>query len=188
MCLSCFNFSFSTHDHTSATCQICFTYPTYTIYIPTCREIRRFNKVHQLFYSNLRIIDICVTCLNYFHKVVRGHISSHSYCNTRCSIHKKIWDTRRHYFGFYQRIIKVRLKINGFLVQVIHHCFTQLIKTCFCITHSSRAITIHRTKVTLSIYQGITHCPFLSHTHHCKINRRISMRVILTQYLTHDSG
>ena len=187
MCLSAFNFSFRTHNYTSATCQICFAYPTHTIYISASREIRCFDKFHQFLYRNFRIINICITCFNHFRKIMRRHIGSHTNSNTGCSVHQKVRDTRRHHLRFHQCIIKVRFKINGFLIQVIHHCFTQLIETSFCITHSSRAITIHRTKVSLSIYQRITHCPFLRHTYHCKINRRIPMRMILTKYLTHDS-
>ena len=188
MCLSAFDFGFRTHNYTSSSSQICLAYTTHTIYKPTSRKIWCFDKFHQFLYCNFRIINICFTCFNYFRKIMRRHIGSHTYSDTGCSVHQKIWDACRHNFRFYQRIIKVRLKIDGFLIQVIHHCFTQLIKTSFCITHSSRAITVYRTKVPLSIYQRITHCPFLSHTHHCKINRRISMRMVLTEYLTHDSG
>ena len=87
MRLSGFYFSFCTHNYTSTTCQICFTNTAYTIYISACRKVWSFNKFHQLFYRNFRIIDICITSIDYFRKIMRRHVGSHTYSNTGCTIY-----------------------------------------------------------------------------------------------------
>ena len=127
MCLSGFNFRFCTHYYTSTTCQISFTYSADTIYITTCREIRSFDISHQFLYCDFLIINICFTSINYFRKIMRRHISCHTYRNTGSTINQKIRNTGRHHLRLCQRIIKVRFEVYSFLIQVIHHRFTQLV-------------------------------------------------------------
>ena len=64
---------------------------------------------------------------------------------------------------------------------------THLGEAALCITHGSRRVTVNRTEVTLSVNQGITHVPLLSHTHQSAINRRVAVRVILTEHLTNNT-
>ena len=49
-------------------------------------------------------------------------------------------------------------------------------------------ITIGRTKVTLTLYEGITHFPWLSQVYHCIVNRRIAVWVVFTHYFTDDTS
>ena len=118
----------------------------------SCRKVRCFDIVHQLFYGNLGIIKICITSIDNLGQVVRWHIRSHTYSNTGSAIYQKIRDTCRHYSWFHQRIVEVRFEVNGFFIKILHHSFAELVQSGLCITHSCGTVTIHRTKVTLAIY------------------------------------
>ena len=153
--------------------------------------------LHQLCHSNwlhLRILHacygilyICHTTINHFAQIMRWHICGHTYRNTTRTIHQQVRETTWQHDWLAQRVIKVQLHIYGILLDIAKHLLRQLRETCLCITHSSCTITVHRTKVTLSIYQHITHIPWLCHTHQCTIDTTIAVRVILTHYLTHDT-
>ncbi|EJX10167.1 hypothetical protein EVA_01723 [gut metagenome] len=59
----------------------------------------------------------------------------------------------------------------------MHHGFAFYSEASFCVTHGGSRVTVHRTKVTLSVDQGITHIPRLCHTHQCAINGAVAMGV-----------
>src|SRR6185436_15526771 len=61
-------------------------------------------------------------------------------------------------------------------------------QTYFRISHGSRTITILATKITLTIYQQVTHAPILGHTHHGIINRFVAVWVIFTKHLSYDTS
>ena len=152
MCLSCFDFGFSTHYNATTSCQIGFTNAAYAIYISACREVGCFNVVHEFFYRDFRIINVSIAGIDNLRQVVWRHVCSHTYSNTGSTVNEKIWDTCRHYSRFIQCVIEISIKVDSFLVKVFHHGFSQLVQSCFCITHGSRAVTVNGTEVSLTIY------------------------------------
>ena len=180
MCRMCFDFSFCTHDNSATTCFVGFAYTADTIYITTSREIRCLDVLHQTICINIIVINVCNAGIDYFRQVMSRHVGSHTYGNTRCTVYQQIRDACRHNGRFLQCIVKVRGKVNCFLIQISHQVFTHLLQTRFGITHSRCTVTVNRTEVTLTVYKRISHSPILSHTNQCTIYRRVSMRVVLT--------
>ena len=66
--------------------------------------------------------------------------------------------------------------------------FAHLRESALGITHGSRRVAVYRTEVTLTVYKHVSHVPALTHTHQCTVDRRVAVRVILTQHLTYDAG
>ena len=58
----------------------------------------------------------------------------------------------------------------------------------FSISHGSRRITIHRSKVSLPIHQHITQRKRLGHTYYSIINSCITMWVVFTYNIPHHTG
>ena len=123
-----------------------------------------------------------------------GINAAKNYQNDNDSIYRLFYDTikggdyrARDHGRFLQGVVEVVGKIHGFLVKVRHQVLSHLLEACFGITHGRSAITVDGAEVTLAIYQRVTHCPILSHTHQRTIYGGISMRVIFTQHLTYDS-
>ena len=188
MIIIALDFSLSTHYHTSTTGFISLTNTLYTIYISTSREIRSFNILHQTIEIYIRIINISTATINDLTEIMSRNISSHTNGNTISTIYQQIRNFSRHHTWFLQCIIEVIRHVYSILIKVIHDMLTHLAQTTLGITHSSRRVTIHRTKVTLAINQKITHIPVLAHTNEGAINRRVTMWVILTKNLTYYTG
>ena len=67
--------------------------------------------------------------------------------------------------------IEVKTPIDSLLVDIGHNLVGDLLHTSLGVTHSRWRVTVHRTEVTLTLYEWITHSPRLRQTHHCIINR-----------------
>ena len=119
---------------------------------------------------------------------MRRHICCHTHCNTRSTVHQQVGETRRHYCRFGYSVVEVHREIHCILVDVAHHFLAHLCEASLGVTHSSSAVAVYRTKVTLSVNQLVAHCPTLGHTHHCIVNRRVAMRVELTKHVTHNTS
>ncbi len=65
---------------------------------------------------------------------------------------------------------------------------SDLFHTDFGVTHGSSAITIKGTKVTLTIHQRIPHIEGLRHPDNRVVSGRITVRMILTDHITHNSS
>ena len=163
-----------TNNNTSATGFISIFNALITVNRTASREIRSFHMFHQILYGNFRnesimhaclnIIDIRATTINNLRKVVCRHICCHTNGNTACTIYQQVRETARQNNRLFERVVEVILHINGILVDIAEHFLGQFAQTSLSITHSSCAIAIDRTEVTLTINQAITHCPRLSHT------------------------
>ena len=186
--LNLFKSCLGTHHYTTSTCMKSFLYAIIPVNNTTCWKIRSFYMSYQLINFNVIIIDIRNRAVNYFCKIMRRHIGSHTYRYTRCAINQKARHPSRKYGRFFQRIIKIQLIIHCLLFYIYKHIICYLTHTGFRITHRCRTITIYRPKVTLTVYKHITKAPFLSHTNHCIIYRSITMWVILTKYLPDNTG
>ena len=169
-----------TNHHASATGLISVFDALIAVDSTACREIRSFHVLHQLLYSNILnrrivhtrfyIINVRATTVNHLAQVMRWHVRCHTNCNTAGSVHQQVRETARQNGRLFQRVVEVILHIYGVLLDIAKHLFCQLRQTSLGITHSSCAITIDRTEVTLTIYEAITHCPRLCHTNQGTVN------------------
>ena len=187
MTFTAFYFGSSTNHDSTLTCLVSILHSLNTINSSTCREVWSRNILHQAISIDIRIIDISTATVNHLAQVVGRDICSHTYSNTITAIHKEIRNLCWHDGRFLKSIIKVVHHVNGLLIEVVHDVFTHLGKTALCITHSSRRVAIHRTEVTLSVDESISHIPFLTHTNQGAIYRRVTMWVVLTEHLTYNT-
>ena len=118
---------------------------------------------------------------------MRSHVGCHTYRDTRTAINEQVRETARQYSRLTQTIVEVRHHINGIFLDVAKHLFCQLRQACLGITHSRCAITIDVTKVTLAIYQAITHVPRLSQTHQSAVDTAVTVRVVFTHNVSDDT-
>ena len=115
------------------------------------------------------------------------NICRHTYSDTCGSVYQKIRVSGRKYHRFLFCLIKVWLKINGVLVDICQHFHGNLTQTCFCVTHGSCAVTVHRTKVSVTIHQWITCGPVLCHVYQGTIDGTVSMWMIFTHCITDNT-
>ena len=118
---------------------------------------------------------------------MRRHVGRHTYGDTACAVHQQVREAARQHSRLEQRVVEVRHHIDGVFLDITQHLLGELRQTRLGITHSGSAVTVHRTEVTLTVYEAVTHRPGLRHTHERTVDRTVTVRVILTHYLTDDT-
>ena len=112
----------------------------------------------------------------------------HTDCNTFRTVDQKIRHLDRKYDRLLLRLIEVRHKINDILVQIRQIRFLcHLLQTRLGISHRSGSVTFNRSKITVSVNERQSLLEVLCHNDQSIINRRISMRMILTHRITYDT-
>ena len=186
--VAAFDFRLGTHHDASASSLVSLLHTRQTIDISTRREVRSLDILHQSVYVDVRIVDICTASVNHLTQVVCRNIGGHTHGNTVTAVHQEVRYLCRHHRRLHKGVVKVRLHVYSVLLQVVHNVLTHLRESTLRITHGSRRVAVHRAEVTLTVYEHVSHIPVLTHTHQCTVNRRVAMRVILTQHLTYYAG
>ena len=154
----------------------------------TAWEIRGFDMLHQFINGNFPVINICNTTINYLRKVMWQHVRGHTYSNTAASIYEEMGNAGWKHGWFFQRVVKIKLKINCVLVNVIHHVTRHTLESGFCITHGSRTFTVRRAEVSLLVDCWITSIPLLPHSYQGIVNSCITVWMVFTEYFTYNPG
>ena len=116
-----------------------------------------------------------------------GNICRHSHCNSGSSVYQKIGISGGKYRGLFLRLVKVRHKFNGVLIDIRQHFHRNFAKSCLCVPHGCGTVTVYRTKISMAVYQWITGGPFLCHINQCTINRTVTVGMIFTHGITYDT-
>ena len=183
--LTTLDLSLGTHHDTAATCLIGITNTLQTIDIGTCGEVGARDILHQTVGVDVGVVDIGTAAVNHLTEVMGRHVGSHTDGNTVTTVHQQIGNLGRHDGGLLQGVIEVRRHVDRLFLEVVHDMLTHLRETALGISHGSGRVTVHRTEVTLTVDERITHVPVLGHTDEGTIDGTVAVGVILTKYLTY---
>ena len=154
----------------------------------TCRKIWTRQDFHNIPSRCFWIIHNQLNRINRLTKIMRWDIGRHPNRNPCRSIYKQVREaSRKNHRLSLAGIIVVNI-INSIFVNITKHLQRNLAHTCFCITLSSSSVSVHRTEVSMAVYQHVTIAPPLCHPHHCFINRGVTMRVIFTHDIPCDTS
>ena len=174
--------------HAAAACGICVTHAVVSVNDAATREIGGFNILHQLLNGDIAVFDIGDTAVKHFTQIVRGHVCGHTHRNTIRSIHQQVGHPGGQHSGLFSLVGVGWHHVHCILFNISHHLVGNLLHAALGVTHGSRAVAINATKVSLTVNHRVSHIPGLGHTDHGKIDRRVAVRVILTQDFTHHGG
>ena len=183
-----FDFSARTKNNRTLPCFICPVNTRLAHNQCSCRKIWSRQYFHDIASRCLRIIHDKLNCINRLTKIMRWNICRHPNCNPCRTVYKQVRETSRKNYRFSLAGIIVVNIINSVFINITKHLQSNLAHTCFCITLSSSSVSVHRTEVPMAIYEHIAIAPPLSHPHHRFINRRVTMRVILTHDIPRDTS
>ena len=116
------------------------------------------------------------------------NIGCHTNGNTGGTVYQQVWEMRWQNGRLHQTVIVVWLKIYGFFFNVGEQYLGELAHSCFCITISSRRVTVYGTEVTVTVHQRIPHGEILCQTNKGVIHRGITVGVIPSQHGTYRIG
>ena len=148
------------------------------------REVRAGDMLHQFVNRNFRVIDQSNDAVNDLTQVMRRNVGSHADRNTVGAVYQKMRKPGRQYHRLFSALVKVWHKVYGIFFNIGQHMHGQLGHLCLGITVGSRAVTVNRTKVTVTVHSRITHREILRHTNQCVIDRRVAVRMVSTQHIT----
>src|SRR5690606_41881775 len=84
--------------------------------------------------------------------------------------------------------LKVGLEVYGILIDIYEQFLSDSFQSRFSISHRCSSVTVDRSEVSLTVYEWISQRPVLSHTDHCLIDSRVTVRVIFSQHFPDDPG
>ena len=157
-----------------------------TQHITTRGEVRALDVGTQSFAGDEGIVDVGADAVHHFAQVVRGHVGGHTHGNTRAAVHQQVRESGGEHHRFREAVVVVRLEIHRILVQVVHEGHTQVAQLGFGVSHGGGRVTFRRTEVTLPLHQHIAHVPGLSHGHQRAVGGLVTVRVVVTDGVTHD--
>ena len=152
------------------------------------RKIGAGYVLHQLIDRQVRVSNQRQTAADHLGEVVRRNIGGHTHRDARGTVDQQIGDPGRHNGGNAFGAIIVIDKIDSFLVEIRQNGVRDLAHADFGVTHGRRGIAIHRTEVALAVHQHIAQGEWLGHPHDGVVDRRIAVRVVLTDHIPHHAG
>ena len=119
---------------------------------------------------------------------MRRNIGRHTHGNASRAIDQQVGQACRQCQGFLFGAVIVGAEIDGFLVDVSQHFVGNLGQANFGVSHGRCAVAVHRSEVTLAVHQHVAQREVLGHAHDGVVYRAVAVWVVLTNYVTHDTG
>ena len=185
---SCFNFGTWTKDNRTLTSLISTVNTRFPHDQASSWKVRSRKNFHQFTCCNFRIIHHQFDSINRFSQIVWWNVSRHTNSNPCRTIDKKVGNTWRKNDWLTFWSIIVILEIYGILVKITKHFQGDFRHTRLSITLSGSPISVHRTKVPVTINQHVTVAPPLCHTNHGFIDRWVPVWVIFTHDIPGNTG
>ena len=119
---------------------------------------------------------------------MRRDICCHSDRDTGSPVYKKVREPGRKYGRLLLCLIKVWNKVNGIFVNIRQHFYRDLTESRLRISHGSSTIAVDGSKVSVAVYEHITHRPSLGHIYQSTVDGTVSVRMIFTHGIADDTG
>ena len=150
-------------------------------------EVRTGHDLHKLVDGGVGIVDQVAGGLDRLGEVMRGDIGGHADGDALTTVDQQVGKARGQRHGLGERLVVVGLPVDGILLQVAQQLHGRLCQAALGITHGRRAVSIHRTEVSMSVNQRITGGPVLCHINQGSIDRTVTVRMIFTHGITNDT-
>ena len=119
------------------------------------REVRPFDKGHQLFqadlFARLPAVDDVDDRISNFAEIMRRNVGGHPDGDAAGAVDQEIGQHGRQHLGFFQAVVKVRVPVHRIHFDVLEHRIGNPRQAGFGIPHGRRTIAIDRTEVALAI-------------------------------------
>ena len=148
------------------------------------REVRALDPFHArregLLLAGIRVVQAPVDRLGDLAQVVRRHLGGHTDGDTARAVDQQVRDTRGQDDRLGRLAVVVRLEIDGVLVDVPDHLHGQRGHLALGVAHGRGAVVAPRAEVPLPVDHRVPHGPRLGETHEGVVDRRVTVRVVVT--------
>src|SRR5690606_27650346 len=143
---------------------------------------------HQLINGDVFVVDQGQATAHHFGQVVGRNIGGHTHGDTRGTVDQQVGNTGGQDGGNALGAVVVVDIVDGFLVQVSQQVVSHPGHADFGVTHGGGAVAVDGAKVALTVHQHIAQRKGLRHTHYGVVHRRVAVRVVFTDNVTHHAG
>ncbi len=150
------------------------------------RKVRAFDDFIELFDLDLGIIDLGANAVDDLAKIVRGQIRGHADGDSDSAIDEEIRECRGQDSGLGLCLVVIRLEIHRVLVEVLHHHRAEMGHARLGVTHRRGRVALDGAEIPLPIHEHLAHAPRLRHVNQCRINRAVTVRMVVTHRFTDD--
>ena len=176
------------HDHATAAGLIGILDAFHSVDDSAGGEVGRLDVLHEPLHRNVGVVDHGDATVHHLSEVVRRHVGGHADRDTGGSIDEQVGNLGREHRGLLQAVVKVVGEVNGLLVEVGEHFLGDLPETGLGVSHGGGVVPVDGTEVSLTIHHRIAHGPVLSKADHGVVHGAVSVRMVLTEHLPHDTG
>ena len=119
---------------------------------------------------------------------MRRNTRRHADGDTLGAVDEQVRNPHRKYLRLLLRLIKIRTKIHHILIQIRQiHILGKLLQLRLRVTHGGGAVSLDGTKVSVAVHQRHPLLKLLLHDHQRFIDGAVSVGMIFTHGITHDS-
>ena len=104
------------------------------------------------------------------------------------SVDEQVWIRRREDRGLVRGLVEVRPVIDGVLVEVGHHRFSQRFQPRFRVPIGGGRVAVDRAEVPLAVDQGVAHVEVLGKADKRVVRGRVTVRVVVADDLADNLG
>ena len=151
-------------------------------------KIRTGDQFHQARDVDIRAINEGQTAVDHLVEIMGRHIGGQAHGDASRTVDEQIGNLGGKDAGFMLRLVVVGDEVDGLFIQVRQQFVGDARHAHLGVTHRRRRITVHRTEVALPVHQHVAQRERLGHAHNGVINRGITMGMVLTHDVTHDTG
>ena len=119
---------------------------------------------------------------------MRRDVGRHTNRDTNRSVDQKVWEARRQNGWLLGAAVVVVLEINGVFVDIANHLHRQGRHAALGVTRGSGRVISWGTEVTLARNQWVAKVPVLDEAYQSVIDRAVTVWVVLTHNISHDTG
>src|SRR5207253_1810653 len=174
------------HFHTAATSLEILFDSRHAADRTTGWKIRALHVLHQLVERDVWIVDLRADSVDHLAQIVRRDIGGHADGDPGSAVNEQIRKRSWKNCRLGARLVVIRDKIDRVLLHVGHERSAEMRHACFGITHGSRRIAFHRSKIALPIDQPLAHRPGLRHVDESGVNHCFAVRMIITARVAAD--
>ena len=148
------------------------------------REVRALDPFHArregLLLAGVGVVQAPVDRLGHLAQVVRRHLGGHADRDAARAVDQQVRDPRGQDDGLGRLTVVVRLEVDGVLVDVPDHLHGQWGHLALGVAHGRGAVVAPRAEVPLPVDHRVPHGPRLGETHEGVVDRRVTVRVVVT--------
>ena len=152
------------------------------------REVRARDMLHEVRERGVRIFEHADAGIDDLGEVVRRDIRRHADGDAGAAVDQQIREPAREHARLAARFVKVRVPVDGVLVDVAQHFVGDLRQARLGVSVGGRGVAVHGAEVAVAVDEHVAHGKVLRQTHHCVVHGRVAVGMVPAEHVANAGG